>query len=188
MPSPSPACESLAEFIARLGITLDATEIPTRTDIDLKDWKGASHWACTLKRDGFAPLSVNYSMGAAHRRWRSAAVKYAIPGSIAPHDIRARFSPISQWGEKETIDLRDYRASCTEPIPPTASDILDCLASDACGYDDARTFEDWASNYGYDTDSRKAESIYHTIGQQAKALRHFLGRDYDTLIHKIERL
>jgi hypothetical protein len=37
---------------------------------------------------------------------------------------------------------------------PTVEDVLDCLASDAgC----ASTFEDWCADFGYDSDSRKAE-------------------------------
>lgn len=71
---------------------------------------------------------------------------------------------------------------------PTAADILNSLASDASGYEDARSFEDWCSEYGYDTDSRKAENIYRTIGKQAKQLKQFLGDDYDTLLYKTERL
>lgn len=74
-------------------------------------------------------------------------------------------------------------------VPPTAADVLDCLASDASGYDNCRNFEDWAADYGYDPDSRTAEKIYHKVADQAKGLRHFLGRDaYDFLIEKVERL
>ena len=42
---------------------------------------------------------------------------------------------------------------------PTAEDVLDCLANDAAGYDNARSFEEWCNEYGYDTDSRRAEQI-----------------------------
>jgi hypothetical protein len=38
---------------------------------------------------------------------------------------------------------------------PRAEDVLDCLASDAAGFENARSFEEWASEYGYDTDSRR---------------------------------
>src|SRR5947207_663766 len=41
---------------------------------------------------------------------------------------------------------------------PTAEDVLDCLASDATGVQNSRDdFDEWCSEYGYDTDSRKAE-------------------------------
>ncbi len=73
--------------------------------------------------------------------------------------------------------------------PPTASDVLDCLASDACGYDNASSFEEWAREYGYDADSRKAEKIFRTVKRQAEQLKRVLGSEaYETLLYKTERL
>ena len=73
--------------------------------------------------------------------------------------------------------------------PPTLADVLDCLASDASGVDNARSFEDWASEYGYDTDSRKAERTYHICEKQAQDLKALLGRDaYNQLLYGTERL
>jgi hypothetical protein len=72
---------------------------------------------------------------------------------------------------------------------PSAEDVLDCLASDACGVENARSFEDWCSEYGYDTDSRKAEKTFKLCTKQARQLRQFLGDDdYQTLLWKTERL
>lgn len=73
--------------------------------------------------------------------------------------------------------------------PPTLADVLDCLASDASGVDNARSFEDWASEYGYDTDSRKAERTYHICEKQAQDLKALLGQDaYNQLLYDTERL
>ena len=46
---------------------------------------------------------------------------------------------------------------------PTAEDVLNCLASDASGYENARDFDDWASEYGYDTDSRRAYRTWEQV-------------------------
>lgn len=67
--------------------------------------------------------------------------------------------------------------------PPTALDVLTCLASDACGYENARDFEEWASEYGYDTDSRRAERLYNQVGNQTEKLRDFLGDDFDAIVY-----
>ena len=73
--------------------------------------------------------------------------------------------------------------------PPTLADVLDCLASDASGVDNAQSFEDWASEYGYDADSRKAEKTYNICVQQAQELKALLGQDaYDQLLYGTERL
>src|SRR5689334_5404812 len=61
--------------------------------------------------------------------------------------------------------------------PPTIADVLDCLASDAAGYENARGFEEWAGEYGYDTDSRKAERLYRTVKRQAEQLKRMIGEE-----------
>lgn len=71
---------------------------------------------------------------------------------------------------------------------PNAAEVLDCLASDASGA--TGSFEDWCSDYGYDTDSRKAEKTYKIIQRQSGKLRAFLGSDFtfENLLYRTERL
>lgn len=72
---------------------------------------------------------------------------------------------------------------------PSAEDVLDCLASDWASWDNARDFAEWASEYGYDTDSRKAEAIWREIGRQAAQLERFLGAALvRELAYQVERL
>lgn len=72
---------------------------------------------------------------------------------------------------------------------PQAEDVLDCLASDAASVENARGFEDWADELGYDTDSRKAERTYDVCRQQANHLRRFLGAQlYTTMLFGVERM
>ena len=71
---------------------------------------------------------------------------------------------------------------------PTAEDVLYCLASDSSLIENARNFEDWASELGYDTDSLKAEKIYNVCIRQAKKLKNFLGEEvYNELLWEVER-
>lgn len=63
--------------------------------------------------------------------------------------------------------------------PPTVHDVLYCLAADVP--EDGATFEDWASNYGYDTDSRKAERLFRAVERQTLDLREWAGPDFDSL-------
>ena len=59
--------------------------------------------------------------------------------------------------------------------PPKVADVLDCIASDTSSVENARDFGDWASEYGYDENSRTAERIYRQCRKQAERLRRFLG-------------
>lgn len=59
-----------------------------------------------------------------------------------------------------------------KPTKPNPAEVLACHCRD---YRDAKgeSFDDWAGNYGYDTDSRKAFRIYEdclAIGPKLKAL------------------
>lgn len=71
---------------------------------------------------------------------------------------------------------------------PTAEDVLDSLASDAASYEAARSFDEWASDYGYDPDSRRAERMYRAIERQAIALRRVMADAYDALLYGTDRL
>lgn len=73
--------------------------------------------------------------------------------------------------------------------PPTLEDVLDCLASDASTIENSSSFEDWASELGYEQDSRKAEKTYNFCLKQSQKLKEFLGLDlYNTLLWDTERL
>ena len=65
---------------------------------------------------------------------------------------------------------------------PDIDDVLDCVILDSQGIDNARSFEDWASDFGYDTDSRKAEAIFKTCKRQRAELKRLMGNDYDSLL------
>lgn len=72
---------------------------------------------------------------------------------------------------------------------PSMDDVLDAIASDASGYENASGFEDWASEYGYDTDSRKAERTYRAVRSQSERFMRFVGKSaYDELLWDTDRL
>lgn len=61
--------------------------------------------------------------------------------------------------------------------PPTAHDIIECLVSDALTRAQAATFEEWCSDLGYDSDSRKALRTYEAIGRNTQRLKALFGND-----------
>ena len=66
---------------------------------------------------------------------------------------------------------------------PTAEDVMECLLSDAQAEND--DFEGWASDLGYDTDSRQAEKTYKACVDIAHRLRKLLGDDYDQFMYEV---
>ncbi len=130
------AAGTLAEFLARTGITADAQPAPSNPNADADHWAAeAQHWTVTLAQPGGRTLAVSFSQGSAHTK------------------------------------------------PPTAHDLLDCLAADAGTVADGQSFEDWAADLGYDTDSRRAERTYRAVVDQTARLRAFLSpEDFDALL------
>lgn len=94
------------------------------------------------------------------------------------------------WLEREGTRMKvPFSQGSAYYNPPTAAEVLDCVASDAAGFENANGFEDWCSEYGYDTDSRKADRIYNTIEEQRDELERFLGREaFEKLLWSVERL
>lgn len=180
------------EFIERLGLTMQAAQLDNRQDNLDREWaKGSSRWSCTITRGG-ASMTVTYSMGAAHRRWDSDKLRHKVGGSYTRQELESVSPALGArgiGGAPESIALREAREAYTVAVEPDLPGVLDCLASDSQGYEWAGSFEDWAAEYGYDTDSRKAEATYRHVGEQARALRHLLGLDdYRLLIEEVERL
>lgn len=69
----------------------------------------------------------------------------------------------------------------THYIKPDAKDVIRSVMLDSSALDYG-CFEDWARDYGYDTDSRAAEAIYRLCLQRAVMLRANLGKEkFDAL-------
>lgn len=178
----------LADIIERIGLSMTATPAAHNPNMIDPPGKGASHWLCVITREGWTSreaFAVPFTQGAAYRRWNAEKIR-RYHGTYTRSEI-ARLSPViggrGLGGAPESIALRELREECSEPTPPTLEAVLRCLAMDALGYDNARNFDEWASEYGYDTDSRKAEKTYRVIGEQAKELRVVLGStNYDELL------
>jgi hypothetical protein len=73
--------------------------------------------------------------------------------------------------------------------PPEMVEVLDTLAAEAAVTEEARGFEAWAAQMGYDPDSRHAERTYRADLRRAKLLRQLLGeQSYQRLLWEIDRL
>lgn len=67
--------------------------------------------------------------------------------------------------------------------------MLDCLASESASIDNSNGFDDWCADFGYNTDSRKAERDFQSCQHQALRLKTFLGSSlYAELLYGTERL
>jgi len=90
------------------------------------------------------------------------------------------FGPVTEF-------FGTYSQGSAHKTAPRLSDILDSLAMDCSGLD--KSFESWCDDFGYDTDSRKAFSVYEECLDIRKRLIALLGRNaFRELIEDVERL
>lgn len=80
-------------------------------------------------------------------------------GYVAGYDRKANYGTLA-WEQNEALK---------KPVKPTAADVLYCLVSD--GQAMHQSFYDWASDFGYDTDSLKAFETYNACCKSGRDLR-----------------
>lgn len=75
---------------------------------------------------------------------------------------------------KGTILYKQWQDTA-KPVKPSAASVLHCLLLDYSACD--QSFASWCSDFGYDTDSRKALSIYEECQKNADKLKSLFSPD-----------
>ena len=110
-------------------------------------------------------------------------------GRTMPH-FAGQSMNVERVGDKPCKMVIYFSQGSAHTGPPTLADVLDCCASDYT----TGTFNDFCSDFGYDSDSRAAEKVYRACVSQSRRLRHLFGEteDYcpvtEDLIYNTERL
>lgn len=176
---------NIQRFIERHDVTFKAEPVPENPNMpDMV--AGSAHWLCQLQC-GTRTMHTYFSKGPGLRVWR----RVQRPGEIydRPKGWRAAAHAQTPFFGRVSVYGSEAFQAWTDPEPPTVEEVLDCVASDASSHESSDSFEDWAAEFGLDTDSRKAERIYEACRKQARDLRRLLGVvDYEFLLNNVERL
>lgn len=106
-----------------------------------------------------------------------------------PSGTDARHYQVTLLNAKSEKLVTPFSMGLGHTSPPTAEDVLDCLASDAISIWDSKSFKDWRAEFGYEKDDKLAKNLYRACREQSKQLREWLGvRKYKTLLFKVERM
>lgn len=176
--------------IAALGIEYKAEFVPQRLSRNSGEKNPSLNWRVTLARGGRV-LSTDYMQGIGHvpgyyhGPLTIPGTSYRWPEAVTlrlEQEHAANSGKYPVFGkQKRAVKPDDYKPLARHDIglatlpPPLLRDVLYCLVSDAdvLNYEG---FEDWASNYGYEEDSRKAERIYRDCCAFALKLQSLIGR------------
>lgn len=151
-------CEAL---LASLNVSMTFRVLDARTDKpktqtkEDKEWSArAAHFAVRVMRRDMVVMDFEYSMGAAHF-----ARCVTVDGR---HELTTK-TPFNRIA-RPLVNVRNGEG-------PTLADVFCSLLSDAdCG---DRTFEDFCSDFGYDTDSRRAENTWRACVDTSIRLRTY---------------
>ena len=157
-----------ADAIAALGLTLRAEFVPWSQSRNKGEKDRTLNWRVTLLRNGREVLTTDYGQGIGHLPGYSPRTVDKIGAESLYHDAceqgRALMVDHTKWPVRLGAKLAG----------PDACDVINSLVldSDVLNYS---TFEEWASEFGYDPDSRKGEAIYRACLVIALKLRNGIG-------------
>jgi hypothetical protein len=164
----------LKTFVDSLNLEYSATFVPQSQSRNAGEKNPSLNWRVTLRkvvnpdRPASVIVATDYMQGIGHVPESEATKfkRYGHSDSIARHEYYKSVVESGRYGG----------AVFNKPLPPPP--LLDVLYSLVMDSDaDDYTFEEWCDSYGYDTDSRKAESTYNACREIGTKLRRMLGAD-----------
>ncbi len=149
----------------------------------LRVQEGTLNWKVTLKKDGKEILTTDYSAGIGHlpcyQNWdpKTHGCRLSLHhAEFMEHEL--------QTGKACTPDAYAGFVGNQKAILPNPVDVVWSLTLDSTVLDYS-TFEDWACDFGYDEDSRKAEQIYKACMEIALKIRNGLGEGTMTKLREL---
>lgn len=163
---------TIQSLIDTLGLTMTAEFIPMKRPVsEVKHPK--LHWSCTFKR-GKQSMTVGYHQGIGYVQGYQQAYGKS-PYIRQCQETAYRMTCEDGRLYKYDAALKYYRPIGKQPAP-NIIDVLYCLIMDSDVLERGG-FEEWASDYGYDTDSRKAEQTYKLCLEQSLKLKELIRQD-----------
>lgn len=155
----SEAYNELQAAADELGLTLEFQFQPQIFFDGTPPEKMNMKWLATIMHKSKAVLATLYTQGVAH----------------CPSYPRGKF------GRLTVSEYDNLRRDCANPprkgAPRQPLDALWCIATDCQSVMNCGSFEEWAGEFGYDTDSRQAEKTYNECVSNYMALKRAIGDD-----------
>jgi hypothetical protein len=159
----------LQKAIDDLALEYVAEFVPQSQSRNRDEKDPSLNWKVKITRGG-QTLETDYTQGVGH-----------LPGYnfglSKKYDYREHVTQAAEkgvWSASLANQTNGLLWGAKKLAPPPLADVLYSLASDADVLDHP-TFESWASDFGYDADSRKAEATYRACLEIALKLRAMIG-------------
>jgi len=169
------------ELIEKHRITMETRFIPFSQSRNKAEKHKSLNWVVTILCNGREVITTDYSAGCGHCPaykkpvTRNGKVDKYAQQSLIDYECEKGMTARASVGFSGLVYAKPGGAK----IEPELKDVLYSLVmdSDVLNYS---TFEEWAQNFGYETDSRKAEKIYNECLKIALKVRAGLGQEFLT--------
>lgn len=151
---------------------MDVVHVPTKMDHSEGAWN-ALKYVVTIFYKQRLITTTNYSMGVGHIPGYS-LIGFRGRGMTIHEESMVNTILAKGAGEIISVAKQTQLSLVVKPIRPKLVDVMYSLLSDGSAIDHA-DFESWAQEYGYDTDSRKAEATYRLCLDIGLKFRAVLG-------------
>jgi hypothetical protein len=172
------AKESIEGVLEGLGLTMEVKFVPFSQSRNKAEKHKSLNWIVTIKRNGRELIATDYSAGIAH----CPSYNRKCPAN-APCNQKSWQEFVCAWecengfrANPSLVDRSNFWPNRNSPVLPDFADVMHSLVMDSDVLNNSG-FEDWASNFGFETDSRKAESMYRACLEIALKLKAGLGND-----------
>lgn len=169
--------DKAAVLIHEMGLTVESEFVPWSKSRNAGEKMPSLNWKVTVKYKGRPVLTTDYMAGMGHCPIDKKLGRKLYSGM-----------GLSLWGYERilfecekgiAIDAPRSEEGLIVPtktkITPDSTNVLYSLVIDSDAFE--YSFEEWCSNFGYDTDSRKAESMYNTCLEISRQLIRAIGTD-----------
>ncbi len=152
------ARDKLNNFIKEKNLSLSSSFVPFSISRNSKEKHKSLNWKVTLS-NGKEHLTIDYSKGVGHLPYPDISYANIQIKNIVSKQID---HAVENGNGLKVIINKNHADLSLKQIKfphPEMEEVLQCLVSDS-NVRNYLSFEDWASDFGYDEDSRKAEKIY----------------------------
>ncbi len=163
--SATPPSVRVDNWANKYGISANFAFVPFSLSRNSGEKFPSLNWKVTLYKDQREILRFDYSRGSGYAPSYKQNMRYQREVDAVSYEC--------ENGHKVREICGSMRKG-EKIAPPKLADVLYSIAMDTDAIDYA-TFEDWASEFGYEKDSRKAESIYKTCIDYALKMRSAVG-------------
>jgi hypothetical protein len=169
--------DRIARVAGELGLTMVSDFVPWSQSRNAGEKNPSLNWNVTIKRGvagagdsktDVAILTTDYSAGCAHCPSYKQGDRSQHGYDVLVWECQNGLPRHAPYSSNPIVPKNN------KPIRPDMCDVVHSLVMDSYVLDHA-TFESWASDFGYDADSRKAETIYRACLEIALKLRNGIG-------------